>query len=463
MLKVRCLRNIRLQLLFIIIVFIPIFLICHKKLLQRFPSTINIDRIHSNETLYGFNNFNRTGSSSFPSEEANRSTKIDSVKGDSSDHLDGHNDFIEIESNMIPSKNSRNSTKVILLYTTLFGNRKWTSMDKDLHDVNCPVQNCQITYDKKEIKRADVVIFHGVDLMWNPGSRPNELLSISRPSWQRWVFFMHEPPIKNLKDYSIYNGIFNWTASYRRISDIFVPYFSYERITTKQDKSVGKNYDYKTEQKKDNHRNYAEGKTGVVAWAVSHCGLIREQFVLELEKYINVTVYGKCSHRFKQPGYKCNHRTDNCHKTLTRYKFYLSFESCFCDDYVTEKYWENAIQVNTVPVVLGPSYDSKIVIPGSYIDVFKFRSIEELANYLKYLDKNDTAYNKYFEWKKIYRMVNFNPVCAFCQKLHEQSPHGRVYHNIGRFWSIAEQCGPFKEKENKLRNLIKQSETAVHA
>ncbi len=38
--------------------------------------------------------------------------------------------------------------------------------------------------------------------------------------------------------------------------------------------------------------------------------------------------------------------------------------------------------------------------PHSYINVDDFRSIRELAAYLKYLDRNDTAYAAYFAWCK---------------------------------------------------------------
>ena len=437
----RSLCNRRRQLFLLIFVVISIFVIRNEILVQfsqnafsvfqKFEVTCNTDMngIHLNEVFYGCN------------------------------------DFHEIDSALFLSKRPNKSTKVILLYTTLFGQPRWTGLDDNeitthFYDVNCPVQNCEITYDKAKLKGADAVVFHGVDLHWNPESRPQQLLTISRdirPSWQRWVFFMHEPPTKNERDYHMYNWIFNWTASYRRKSDIFVPYYHYEKIDINEKESIGRSYAYEVKGNENYHLNFAREKTGVVVWAVSNCGLIREQFVLELQKHVDITVYGKCSHRFRKPGYGCIHRTNECFETLSKYKFYLAFENSFCEDYVTEKYWENSIKLNIVPVVLGANYDSDLVIPGSYIDADKFSSIEELAKYLNYLNKNDTAYNEYFEWKKFYRMVSFDPVCAFCQKLHDELLTGRVYHNIGRFWSVAEQCQPFTEKENKLENLIQQS------
>lgn len=55
-----------------------------------------------------------------------------------------------------------------------------------------------------------------------------------------------------------------------------------------------------------------------------------------------------------------------------------------------------------VPIVLGAykeDYES-ILPPHSYINVDDFKSVTELAEYLRYLDKNDTAYAEYFAWKE---------------------------------------------------------------
>ncbi len=60
-----------------------------------------------------------------------------------------------------------------------------------------------------------------------------------------------------------------------------------------------------------------------------------------------------------------------------------------------------------VPIVLGAYKEDyfNIVPPHSYINVDDFRSIIELASYLKYLDKNDTAYAAYFAWRQFGELV----------------------------------------------------------
>ncbi len=37
---------------------------------------------------------------------------------------------------------------------------------------------------------------------------------------------------------------------------------------------------------------------------------------------------------------------------LSEYKFYLAFENSFCEDYVSEKFW-NALRRSVVPIVMG--------------------------------------------------------------------------------------------------------------
>jgi len=51
------------------------------------------------------------------------------------------------------------------------------------------------------------------------------------------------------------------------------------------------------------------------------------------------------------------------------------------------------------------------------IEIFQdFQSEKELADYLKYLNDNTTAYAEYFEWKNYFN-VSFNYNQPFCQVL----------------------------------------------
>ena len=81
--------------------------------------------------------------------------------------------------------------------------------------------------------------------------------------------------------------------------------------------------------------NYAEGKTKIAAWFVSNCASQskRMEMVRELQKYIDVDVYGDCG-TMKCP----RKREEDCRQMAAKtYNFYLSLENSLCLDYVTEK------------------------------------------------------------------------------------------------------------------------------
>ncbi|ROT85440.1 hypothetical protein C7M84_014043 [Penaeus vannamei] len=140
-------------------------------------------------------------------------------------------------------------------------------------------------------------------------------------------------------------------------------------------------------------RNYTEGKTKLAAWFVTNCHTIggRESLVSTLKKWIDIDVYGGCGHL------KCERsQQSECHRMLNRtYKFYLSFENSLCQDYVTEKFF-NILRLDVVPVVYGLGNYSVQAPDHSYIDALSFPTAKDLADYLLYLDGNDTAYNEYF-------------------------------------------------------------------
>ena len=119
-----------------------------------------------------------------------------------------------------------------------------------------------------------------------------------------------------------------------------------------------------------------------------------------------------------------------------------------CLDHITKKYWRNSLERGLVPIVLGGAYyNPKLVIPGSFINAADFDSVKDLADYLKYLDKNDTAYNQYFEWKTKYKVVKYQFwLCQLCKALHDPTRPAKTYHKISDFWGVRESCGIDKER-----------------
>ena len=148
-----------------------------------------------------------------------------------------------------------------------------------------------------------------------------------------------------------------------------------------------------------------------IAWFVSNCDShsSREEYVFKLRSQIgiHVDIYGDCKSIFNSHiiPIQCRKGTPNCmEKTLSNYKFYLSFENSKCDTYITEKYWMQGLNKHAVPIVMGAKLEQykHIAIPNSYIHVDNYPTIEQLAKELHRLNKNHTEFIKYLQWTQIY-------------------------------------------------------------
>lgn len=163
--------------------------------------------------------------------------------------------------------------------------------------------------------------------------------------------------------------------------------------------------------------NYAGNKTKKVAWFVSNCFTInkRSEFAKKLSEFIEVDIYGLCG------DLSCSKISKDCFDFLQHdYKFYLSFENSNCKDYITEKFFVNALQNNVIPVVMGASIEDyrKHAPEKSFIHVDEFETIEHLAMYLKLLDNDNILYNSYFKWKETGEFINAYYWCRVCAMLH---------------------------------------------
>ena len=184
-------------------------------------------------------------------------------------------------------------------------------------DHNCPVNQCSLTAKLAAAKTADAILFKNVV----------RFPMVARPSSQIWILFNLESP-HHTSLYTGQNNVVNWTATYRTDSVMVAPYEKYAYF---------KNF---TALPSQSLRNFAAGKTKLVAWFVSNCQTPngRMHYVRELQKYINVDIYGQCS------SVRCSRSSNQCFEKLkTDYKFYLSFENSNCKDYITEKFFVNAL------------------------------------------------------------------------------------------------------------------------
>ena len=249
----------------------------------------------------------------------------------------------------VPSVQPRK--KVILMWTKCFEHRVWPDLPAGV--LPCAKYNinvsCRITYDKNEYEHSDLVIFHGIGFDFGPDNLPDRS---KRSPHQRWAYYGRESPVhsgytatgKPSESRRFLNGLlFNWTMTYKLNSDIENRYY---RIVP------GKHPD-----------EYRFKRDKLAVAVLSNCKSDRLNYIHELQKYMEVDIYGGCGTHHCPAG-------TNCFALLKkRYKFYLSFENSVCKDYVTEKFYRNALMHNMLPVVIngGDLSNPTVAPPGCCI------------------------------------------------------------------------------------------------
>ncbi|CAK8687512.1 unnamed protein product [Clavelina lepadiformis] len=282
--------------------------------------------------------------------------------------------------NIIPNTSS-NRTYI------LFWGHPWSVPTEGFLEGN--MGGCTGTYDRSKLPVAGAVVFHYTNL-----DRETTPWKHYRDPEQIFVFYSRESP-----SYVIHgdhrhamtefdNHFINWTMTYRTDSDVFAPYFQ-SKVMNKIIEEGRKWIDNKLAKKKK-----------VALWVVSNCALLRGSKMRM--KYTDALVEaGLPVDRFGRCFNNKNEFEKLSADDVEAYKFYLAFENAqYCKDYMTEKFWYNAIGAGRVPVVWGPSKKDveKLAPTGSFIHTDDFKSPADLAKYLLYLDSNDTAYREYFKW-----------------------------------------------------------------
>ncbi|XP_053710516.1 alpha-(1,3)-fucosyltransferase 7-like [Synchiropus splendidus] len=311
------------------------------------------------------------------------------------------------------SSHERNLTTV-LLWSWPFGSH--FNLDGDVCQKLYHIPRCLLISQRLQFSTADFVVFHNRELMHGE-KLP---LHLPRPQGQRWVWMSLESPPHN-GNVKQYVNIFNLTMSYRRDSDISIPYG--ELVPNP---NPGKDLDL----------DLLENKTHLACWLVSNyrTGHKRTAVYQQLKSMVPIKVYGRWSGNPLSPSEKL--------PTLQRCWFYLAFENSQAKDYITEKLWDNSYLAGTVPVVLGaPLADYKAVAPPhSFIHVDEFASLKDLGEYLKELVKDKKRYREYFNWRKDWK-VTMNKdwrkrLCTVCSK-QDSFPKYKVYSDLDA-WSAQE-------------------------
>ncbi|XP_071532690.1 alpha-(1,3)-fucosyltransferase C-like [Panulirus ornatus] len=305
---------------------------------------------------------------------------------------------------------NRSAPKRVLAWTPLPESEKtWDDIFYRLMSHQCEVNMCEVVYDQRLYNTADALVFHPMDTTF----------PLTRTPDQVWIFFSQDPPKFMLEAFrdnlKKERGFFNWTMTYRRDSDVVVPYGRVIPRTQPYPLLPARDY-------------WASKSSDKLVAHMAICNPLSEGalFVQKFTKYVKVDTYGTCG------VFKCNlslqvRRTvfmEECNEEIERYMFHLSTESWICDDYVTEKLYK-ILRLNVIPVVLGGADYTTFAPPHSYINAADFPSLESLATYLNMVASNSTLYNKYFEWKAHYQVEMAHPlspmVCDLCAKLHNHT------------------------------------------
>lgn len=114
-------------------------------------------------------------------------------------------------------------------------------------------------------------------------------------------------------------------------------------------------------------------------------------------KDVKIDSYGACLNN--RLGYGAR-MTDNIY-AYRKYKFVIAIENSNCVDYVTEKLVK-AVESGSIPIVAGrnnrPDY-RRFMPDHSYINIFDYKSIKDLADDLKRIANNKTLYESYLWYK----------------------------------------------------------------
>ncbi|CAF0903213.1 unnamed protein product [Brachionus calyciflorus] len=328
----------------------------------------------------------------------------------------------------------------ILFWTPFFGNKDFAfglGYKKPFLDNLCPVYNCEVFNNKSRLNEADFVIVHMRDTI-------AEIPRV-RPLNQRWIFTVFESPM-HCPDFTKYNNVFNFTSTYSLESEFSRLTGSYQSFEWALNESFNEN------------RDFSENKTHFAAAVVGNCGGSsgRLEYIRELQKYVPVNLLGRC-------GTDCtiffkNSTRQKCKELIAQsHKFYLSFENSICNGYISEKFFQ-ILRYDIIPIVLGGGNYSHFVPKSGYINVLDYKSPKDLADYLKYLSANKTAYNSYFKWKKNVHFKDklvFSNFCDMCIQLNLENYipiRENVIRDIGGFWNKKKNCK--RPKFDKDKNFI---------
>ncbi|CAF3686447.1 unnamed protein product [Rotaria sp. Silwood1] len=250
--------------------------------------------------------------------------------------------------------------------------------------VQCPSSNTTFIWTRQQnrIHEIDFIISHGAD-----GSIPFDHLHLNKDKQQYTMAFIMES--------EVHSGTgdgwarFNFKMTYNLDDSYPEPATYFDMNPYLIDLLAPPIIPFENKEKQAD-----------VVWIISNCHAHngREGFVGRLMQEIKVDSYGSCLNN--RHGYGAR-MVDNF-DAYKKYKFVIAIENSNCLDYVTEKL-VLAVRSGSIPIVAGfngrPDY-RRYLPEHSYINIFDYASIKDLANDLKRIGNNKTLYESYLWYKK---------------------------------------------------------------
>jgi alpha-1,3-fucosyltransferase len=389
--------------------------------------------------------------------------------------------------------------KAVQVWTPKFNSKTWDFDElAEKPFESCPERRCYAFWSRQTLphEASDGVLVHASDLNYMPSRQaykrnPKQLWSLTSTESQAHSFRSNRFDLTELDDW------FNLTLTFKPDSDCVIDYRQFKDWKTMYRVpwylNAFRDYYQRISSLDDYKRRlgiYIGGwardgpKRASILWFTSNPGSVgkRDDYVLEMAKYIDIDIYGKSSeYKNKFPNYKqdpCINKHDDAKETcymslFESYKFYLSFENSLCNGYISEKLWklytpEFLFNVNIVPIVRGArdtDYARVMYSKKAYINVDRFDSPRGLVTFLKSLEEDDSAYASFFSWKlelfdifekqsKVAekRRERFeddfctfkeSPFCLMCARLHDKkfmsSTTNRVY-KISEWFNPKTEC-----------------------
>jgi glycoprotein 3-alpha-L-fucosyltransferase len=232
---------------------------------------------------------------------------------------------------------------------------------------------------------------------------------------------------------------FNWTISYKLTSEVSLATYG---LFSKRNNPLS-NEEYEKWIKKE-FLNRTKG----ALWFVSNCNAKKRleiYYKLKSASKLLIEGYGRCVDYY--PLHLCSSSSQCEYGYMSNFKFYFSFESNTCRDYITEKFYK-PFYYGLIPIVYGPDktdYD-RLAPKNSFIHIDEFDGdMTKLAGYLDDIHTNLTSFSIYHQWRQNYEVIIDGKalerirMCELCQRLINIRKGEIIYYeNIQKFYS--EKC-----------------------